>query len=74
MHGIVPPDRWSKTQFQEWLGALEGGRFQKYLEIMQINGATMQNMPMSGKEGLTKRFEADGVPFARAEADAKCIM
>eukprot|EP01048_Picozoa_sp_COSAG05_P000608 COSAG05_NODE_17_length_35518_cov_34.728084_23_plen_557_part_00 len=74
VHGIVPPDRWSKTQFQEWLGALEGGRFQKYLEIMQINGATMQNMPMSGKEGLTKRFEADGVPFARAEADAKCIM
>ena len=40
---------------------------------MQINGATVQNMPMSGKEGLTKRFEADGVPFARAESDAKVL-
>jgi hypothetical protein len=71
VNGIVPPDRWSKTKFMEWLGALEGGRFSKYVEIMQINGATMQNMPLSGKEGLTARFEADKVPFAKAEADAK---
>eukprot|EP01049_Picozoa_sp_SAG25_P000355 SAG25_NODE_12_length_28061_cov_181.931795_3_plen_301_part_00 len=63
INGVVPPDRWSKTKFADWLRALEGGRFSKYLPIMQINGATMQNMPLSGKEGLTKRFEGDALRF-----------
>lgn len=41
---------------------------------MQINGATMQHMPMAGKEGLTKRLEGTGARFAVAEADAKVIF
>lgn len=42
VHGITPCDRWSKSKFTAWLDALEGGRFKKYSEVMQINGATMQ--------------------------------
>ena len=42
VHGITPCDRWSKSKFTSWLDGLEAGRFKKYSEVMQINGATMQ--------------------------------
>ena len=64
----------SKSKFAKWFEELENGRFKKYAEIMQINGATMQHMPLAGKEGLTRRLEGSGAKFATAEADAKAIF
>lgn len=52
VHGITPCDRWSKSKFASWFAELEGGRFKKYSEVMQINGATMQ-------VGLSHSFTAD---------------
>jgi hypothetical protein len=34
----------------------------------------MQHMPMAGKQGLTHRIEANGVPFATAEAEAQVMF